>query len=130
MSPDVGGDPAARYGVMRWTSGVTGPVNVAGTWTHYWPQYQSDGIEVAIYADGVQKFNTLLTPPGSVDFDFYIDVSPGYVVDYVVGPGPLAVGNFDRAYIETTITLVPVPGAVLLGLLGLSVAGMKLRRRA
>jgi hypothetical protein len=125
MAPEVGGATATRYGVMRWTSGVAGPVNVAGTWTHYWSM--GDGMDVAVYANGVQKFYTLLTT-GSANFDFDIDVSPGYVVDYVVGPGSSSNGSYDRAYIETTIT--PVPGAVLLGILGLGAAGVRLRKLA
>ena len=126
MAPELSGAAATRYGVMRWTSGVTGPVNVAGTWTHYWSM--GDGMDVAVYGNGVQKFYTLLTT-GSANFDFDITVSPGYVVDYVVGPGGSSSnGNYDRAYIETTI--VPVPGAILLGILGLSVAGIKLRKFA
>jgi hypothetical protein len=128
MAPEVGGAATTRYGVMRWTSGVAGPVNVAGTWTHYWPS-SGDGMEVAVYANGVQMFDTLLTS-GSANFDFDINVSPGNVVDYVVGPGSLFNGNYDRADIETTITLVPVPGAILLGILGLGAAGLKLRRFA
>lgn len=130
MAPEVSGDAEARYGVMRWTSGVSGSVNVSGTWTHFWPDRTSDGMDVAVYGNGVQKFHTLLTATDSVDFDFDVVVSPGYVVDYVVGPGASFDGNFDRAYIETTITPIPAPGAILLGMLGLSVAGVKLRRRA
>lgn len=128
MAPEVSGAAGTRYGVMRWTSGVSGSINVSGTWTHFWPDRQSDGMDVAIYGDGVQKFHTLLTAKDSVDFDFTLNVSPGSVVDYVVGPGAANVGDFDRAYIETTIT--PVPGAALLGMLGLSAAGVRLRKRA
>jgi len=47
--------------------------------------------------------------------------------------GVLANGDFMNTYFNTyndaRIVLVPVPGAVLLGLLGLSVAGWKLRKR-
>jgi len=127
MAPEVGGAAATRYGVMRWTSGVTGPVNVTGTWTHYWSM--GDGMDIAVYANGVQKFSTFLTT-GSANFDFDITVSPGYVVDYVVGPGPLNNGNYDRAYIETTITLVPAPGAILLGSIGVGLVGWLRRNRS
>jgi len=38
--------------------------------------------------------------------------------------------NFKIYAISEELTVVPVPGAVLLGMLGLSFAGMKLRKHA
>lgn len=134
MAPEIAYDSlyntnssdTTRYGVMRWTSGYSGLVNVAGTWTHYWPN-QGDGLELAVYVDGTQMYSTTLYA-GSTSFDFDVTVSAGSVVDYVVGPGPALDGVYDRAYIETAITTIPAPGAVMLGAIGGSLVGW-LRRR-
>jgi len=131
MAPEASGAAATLYGVMRWTSGVSGSLNVSGTWTPFWAaSWGGTGMDVAVYADSVLKFTATLMPTDTagLDFDFDINAFPGSIVDYVVGPGSLNNGSFDRAYIETTI--VPIPGAVLLGLLGLSAAGIRLRRFA
>jgi hypothetical protein len=125
MVPEVGTDLATRYAVMRWTSGVAGAVDVTGLWTHYWNN--GDGIDIAIYSDGVQKFSTLLQS-GSSSFDFDALVGISSTIDFVVGPGALGDGNWDRAKIEAQISMVPIPGAVVLGSLGLSFAGCILRR--
>ncbi len=54
-----------------------------------------------------------------------IDVIPLEYSDFKVDINPLVGGGY-----EVSLTPVPVPGAVLLGMLGLSVAGVKLRKRA
>ncbi len=64
---------------------------------------------------------------GAKGFGFYADPGSGQIitsiqVDYD-GPLGFAVGEFG-------IAAVPVPGAILLGILGLSVAGVKLRKFA
>ena len=45
------------------------------------------------------------------------------VLPHGIPPGPMGL-------LVTDVTVVPVPGAVLLGMLGLSVVGVKLRKRA
>lgn len=140
MAPETSGAEATRYGVMRWTSGVTGMVNVTGTWTHYWPG-QGDGMDVGVYhgfqetgpggtiiTNLVPMFSTFLTS-GSASFNFDVTVTPGEYIDYIVGPGPSFNGNYDRASIETTITLIPAPGAILLGGIGVGLVGWLKRRR-
>ncbi len=126
MAPEVGGDTATRYGLIRWTSGVGGLVNVEGSWTHYWNN--GDGMDVAVFADGVQKFSTLLTN-GTTAFDFDVLVAPGSTVDFVVGPGAAADGSWDRAYFQTNITVVPAPAALLLAGLGTGLVGWLRRKR-
>jgi len=128
MVPETDGTPFDRYGFMRWTSGVSGLVNVSGTWTHYWPN-RGDGMDVLVYANGVQKSSAFITS-GSSTFDFNVTIATGDTVDFVVGPGAAFDGDYDRASIETMITLIPAPGAVLLGGLGAGLVGWLRRRRS
>jgi hypothetical protein len=95
-----GGATATRCGVMRWTSGVSGRVDVAGMWTPYWAaSYGGTGMDVAVYADGAQMFIAILMPTDSAGLDFGIDAVPGSVVDYVVGPGSSNDGNEDKPFV-------------------------------
>jgi hypothetical protein len=128
MAPEASGALATRYGFTRWTSGVSGTVNVAGSWTHYYSS-GSDGIEVAIFADGAQQFSTLLLS-GTTAFNFDVLVAPGSKIDFVVGPGAAGDGGYDRAILQTTIAVVPAPGAVLLAGLGAALVGWLRRRRS
>ncbi len=128
MVPETDGTAFDRYGFMRWTSGVSGLVNVSGTWTHYWPD-RGDGMAVLVYANGVQKSSDFITS-GSSAFDFNVAIAAGDKVDFVVGPGQDFDGSFDRASIETTITLIPAPGAILLGSLGAGLVGWLRRRKS
>lgn len=96
-----------QYCVIRWTSGVMGLVNVTGIWTHY-HNVLNDGMDVAVFVDGVEMFWTIFSS-GSVSFDFDIPISIGSTVDFVVGNNPPLTWGNDRAYIETTITLLLTP---------------------
>jgi len=65
-----------------------------------------------------------------VDDELYVDTyDPQFASsNYKVG---VSFGEDSQGYIDNfQVTVVPVPGAVLLGVLGLSVAGARLRKRA
>ena len=129
MHPD-NGNFEPDFAVMQWTSMITGTVNVTGTWTHHYPSSGTDGMQVLVYANTVNKLDEYLEPGTltTVTFDFNMDVDIGDMVYYVVGRGHGATATMDRADLETTITAVPVPGAVLLGAMGLGMVGWLKRR--
>ena len=91
-------------------------------------EYDGPTLIGAVYDSGwVQTFNTWQ----KIEFDWTGLNSATDTVEFKVGamkPAIVGIGNdsgFDDAYL-----VVPVPGAVLLGILGLSVVGMKLRKFA
>jgi hypothetical protein len=76
--------------------------------------------------DGTSVVQSVNGSYGACGYGFYGtdgDVISSLQVNYT-GDNGFAIGEFGIAG-----SVVPVPGAVLLGMLGLSVAGVKLRRR-
>lgn len=66
--------------------------------------------------------------PAPIDLDLNVDV--GDVLAFTAWPdGTHGNGVQDYIALDLSINVVPVPGAVLLGLLGLSMAGVELRKR-
>jgi len=88
---------------------------------------QKDGNTIRHYVDGV------LTASGTVSGDiFYRPGEDFYLgIGYLPWSGRNFTGTLDEVSIWNGVVApgaVPIPGAVLLGALGLSVAGWRLRR--
>lgn len=85
------------------------------------------GLAVGIYAGDIES-NFLVTDPAtllvkdSATFTLFFEDLSGYSI------GPVVAFGFGTR--PDSLQHVPVPGAVLLGILGLGVAGIKLRRHA
>ncbi len=119
FSPDPAGSPE---GVLTISFGE--PVYALGAWfldVEY--DYDSTGIEV----DGTLSAFGSDQGDDSASFLGIVSTIPFTSANIHMSsdPGGNGVGIDDTMY-----AVVPVPGAVLLGMLGLSVAGVKLRKRA
>jgi len=100
----------------------------ANKWQHF--VVQKEGGIIRHYLDGT------LTASGSVSGDIYYSPSePFYMgIGWELTSDRYFSGAIDEVRIYnhalTEAEIVPVPGAVLLGMLGLSIVGVKLRKRA
>jgi len=131
---DVYGHTAGVLAI-QWTSPLTGPAHVSGgVWairdigrSNYW-QVTLDGCVLAdgyVYGgDGYDRSN-----PDPIDLSF--DVSTGQVVTFSAWPDN-TYGNGTQDYIalDLSINIVPLPAAVILGILGLGGAALRLRKYA
>ena len=106
--------------------------DLAGVWTQ--------SAQSALTFDGLLSGVGYTDPtPGNFDghsgaIDFAVAGSPppwvGTILQITATAPWFTVGDFDVTGGSLDATIVPVPGAVLLGILGLSAAGIKLRRFA
>ena len=76
----------------------------------------------------------LVTGPITLSYDLYASTIPGDYFwpstgKFILSYGPLQDINMGIVG-DDKLTVTPVPGAVLLGMLGLGVAGLKLRKYA
>jgi len=126
---DVYGHTAGMLEI-RWTSPIAGPIHVSGgAWairdigrSNDWAVTLDGVTQVSGSVGSGDAFNR--ANPNSFDLD--LNVAVGQFVSFLALP-------VDPDYIAVDLTIssnpVPLPGAVLLGALGLSVAGWRLRRR-
>ncbi len=114
---------------IRWTSPLAGPVHITGgVWavreiqrSNSWQLTVEDVPETGgIVGDG----DTFSRADPAI-IDLYRSVDIGDVVAFTASP----LGTGDYIAVNLSINPVPIPGAALLGALGLSVAGWRLRRR-
>jgi len=73
-----------------------------------------------------------LNASDTYNFSWPVGPATGTTVDWSIANPGVFTGTFDSSTntLTGTVTVVPVPGAILLGILGLSVAGVKLRKSA
>ena len=109
-------------------SAFSGPVSIELKVDDYYPAYADD---YDLYWDGNLLGNTLSAYDG---YEFSFQTTPithTLRVEYAnqfSGWTPSSGGSWYDLWIDAE--LVPVPGAVLLGMLGLGAAGLKLRKSA
>ena len=129
---DVYGHTQGTLGI-QWTSPMAGPTNVTGgVWairdigrSNYW-QITLNGSMLAngyVYSGDPHSRSN----PASIDLSFIPNV--GDVLEFTTRPDNTH-GNGVQDYIalDLAVNVVPAPGAVLLGMLGVGVAGLKLRK--
>jgi hypothetical protein len=125
---------------IRWTSPVDGPIHVnGGVWTardfdssdpdehvNTWALYHGLGDDAVVLDTGTVYVGDIYSRSSPALMDFDLDVLAGDVVRFVIDGSGAETPNYIGLDLE--ITVVPVPGAVLLGMLGLGVAGFRLRK--
>lgn len=113
-----GSDSATALAVARWTSPLSGTVNVSG----YFGQRDFGVMYYYIYVDANPIPIWSFTSGGNGPFSFSQSVIDGTIIDFAVGVGP-ATFMGGTTLLDATITAVPLPGALWLlgsGLLGLA----------
>jgi len=117
---------------IQWTSPLAGTAEVSGgVWAirdirsreNYW----SLSLNGSILADGHVGRGDPYSRSNPYLIDLVFDVDFGDVLEFYAIPTSL---YGDYIALDLAINVVPVPGAVLLGMIGLSVAGVKLRKHA
>ena len=118
---------------IRWTSPLAGPVDVSGgVWairdigrSNYWQVTLNGSVLTDGYVYSGDAYNR--SNPFPIDLNFTVDV--GDVVAFSAWPDSThGNGTDDYIALNLSINVVPVPSAVLLGMLGLGAAGLKLRK--
>ena len=136
------GDPYSATGAGSWTLtdyvGDTITGNVAGTWTLPVPALgpRFDGLVSNVWWNNESADNDFDGTSTAVSMFFATSSPPWYggLQELTTAPGAnwFGLGPWSGTVTGGSVqaTVVPVPGAVLLGMLGLSVAGLKLRKSA
>ncbi len=115
-----GYDADTALTVARWTSPISGTINISGS-------FGAGDIGIMYYyifenGTPILSFTTATTNVG-YSFNLSESVSLGNTIDFVVGQGAGGAFYYGSTPLDATITTVPIPGAIWLlgsGLLGLS----------
>lgn len=120
MFPSGNGAGDHDYDVVRWISGVTGPVEIVGNFRKADWSLGYDGVEMWIYVDGEQSFHQSIDGNDAIGADFCLtrSVLPGSEVDFILGDcyNPF----YDSTLFHVSISSVPEPTALILLASGLS----------
>jgi hypothetical protein len=116
-----GFDTDTALTVARWTSPISGTVNVSGF-------FGAGDIGVMSYYilynnNYTNRILSDLNDPNTKTFSFNQSVYAGDTIDFVVGPNTNGSYYYGSTPLDATITTVPIPGALWLlgsGLLGLT----------
>ena len=124
-----GQDP--KYAVVRWITGVgeAGLTNITGN-VRKVDAGGGDGVTFDLFVDGISVLNSTLAYNDTVGLAFNqtLTVGVGSTVDFVIGPNGW--DTHDSTGLSVAVSsVVPIPGAVLLGSIGLSFSGWLLRKR-
>jgi hypothetical protein len=120
---------------IRWTSPETGLAEVTGgVWalrdwgrSNYWQITLNGDIQASGYVYSGDPYGR--SSPALIDLDLNVDV--GDVLAFTAWrDNTYGNGTPDYLALDLSINVVPVPGAVLLGMIGLGATGLKLRRYA
>lgn len=136
----VGSESADAVGSFTFTDtsspGDTVTADITGTWTRVGGQNEFSGYLSYVYFNNNSGDTTFNGNFGASSEPMgFPDPTPWYGTIDVTSIGNwFGDGAFETAYdggdMEAVITAVPTPAALLLGMLGLSVAGVKLRKFA
>ena len=115
---------------IQWTSPLAGPADVSGgVWAirdiDRWNNWQIT-LNGSVLSNGIVGSGDAYDRSNPAPIDLNFNVNVGDVVAFRAWSN----GVPDYIALDLGINVVPVPGAVLLGILGLSVAGVKLRKHA
>jgi Domain of unknown function (DUF4114) len=122
-----------------WVDNVDSGVDFGGVWFGYYMDSSAEADGGMWYSDTTKNADGLdhmaAIQGTNTDYVQLPGLMPGLWTnnEYVLAWEDLAGPNADRDFTDMVLmvesVMVPVPGAILLGVLGLGAAGMKLRRR-
>ncbi len=123
-----------KFAVVRWIPGVgeAGLINITGN-VRKVDTGGGDGVTFDLFVDGISLFNSTLAfnDDTGVAFNETLTVGVGSTVDFVIGPGSINWDIFDSTGLNVNVvSVIPAPGAILLGSIGVGLVGWLRRRRA
>lgn len=124
----VEGEGTDHWAVRRWTSNMSGPVEIAIDMLRGPSHNLGDGVRLHVFVDGVKQLIADLNPDNSAGLSLMLfqNISIGSVIDFAIDPIDSA--HFDGTRFNAVITS-SVPSPSSMALVGLGVLAMGKRRR-